>query len=72
MLSTGLGLSPNDVEEMYVDLAERQIDYWADHPPTHIIQGAKIGITGKARSASKPLSGADLAKQFGGRVVKRG
>lgn len=56
LLADRLCISPNDVEEMFLDLAENQIEYWAE----------------QAGNSAPPKSARDLARQFGGKVVKRG
>lgn len=55
---------------MYLDLAEDLISYWAEHPPVHILVAGAVGFKAPRRSGA--TSTADLARQFGGKVVKRG
>ena len=57
---------------MYERDAEDLIDYWAEWPPVHVLVRGAVGFKGRGRTGEKGASLTEIAKQFGGKVVKRG
>lgn len=62
LIADRLCQSPNDVEEMFLDLAEDQILYWTE----------TAGKAARDEQATEGRSVAEIARMFGGQVVKGG
>lgn len=55
-LSTGLGISPNEVEEMYLDRAEDLLKFWREFPPPHVLVRGAVGYKPPSEDAPRDTS----------------
>lgn len=69
LLCTALGCLPAQADSILWPDAMDLLDYWAEHPPVHVLVAAKMGLKPKKKTKPKAATGNDmqaLANMFNG------